>query len=122
MTITYFKSQRLYLLLDEIYHLIKLPFDWLTDDVMFVRLLDDLILGFCYSNLTRETDEFKVTSTITFVLQTNRLTKYASHPKIIEHELRSLLASYKYHKHHILSSQSASNYYEEVKFLINYLV
>ena len=103
MTITYFKSERLCLLLDEIYHLIKLP-------------------NYQIIKLTRETDEFKVTSTIIFVLQTNRLSKYASHPKIVEHELRSLLASYKYHKHHILSSQSASNYYEEVKFLINYLV
>ena len=31
------------LLLDEIYHLIELPFDWLIDDAMFVCLLDDLI-------------------------------------------------------------------------------
>ena len=38
------------LLLDEIYHLIKLPFAWLIDDAMFVSLLDELILGFCYSN------------------------------------------------------------------------
>ena len=38
------------LLLDEIYHLIKLPFDWLIDDAMFVCLLDELILGFCYSD------------------------------------------------------------------------
>ena len=34
------------LLLDEIYHLIELPFDWLIDDAMFVCLLDELILGF----------------------------------------------------------------------------
>ena len=34
------------LLLDEIYHLIELPFDWLNDDAMFVCLLNDLILGF----------------------------------------------------------------------------
>ena len=41
------------LLLDEIYHLIELPFEWLIDDAMFVFfLLDELILGFCYSNLT----------------------------------------------------------------------
>ena len=38
------------LLLDEIYHLIELPFDWLIDDAMFVCLLDELILGFCYSD------------------------------------------------------------------------
>ena len=36
------------LLLDEIYHLIELPFDWLIDDAMFVCVLDELILGFCY--------------------------------------------------------------------------
>ena len=34
------------LLLDEIYHLIELPFKWLIDDAMFVSLLDELILGF----------------------------------------------------------------------------
>ena len=38
------------LLLDEIDHLIKLPFDWLIDDSMFVCSLDELILGFCYSD------------------------------------------------------------------------
>ena len=38
------------LLLDEIYHLIELPFEWLIDDAMFVCLLDELILGFCYSD------------------------------------------------------------------------
>ena len=38
------------LLLDEIYHLIVLPFHWLIDDAMFVCFLDGLILGFCYSN------------------------------------------------------------------------
>ena len=34
------------LLLDEIYYLIELPFDWLIDDSVFVCLLDYLILGF----------------------------------------------------------------------------
>ena len=38
------------LLLDEIYHLIELPFDWLIDDAMFVCLLDELILDFCCSD------------------------------------------------------------------------
>ena len=33
------------LLLDEIYHLIELPFEWLINDT-FVCLLDELILGF----------------------------------------------------------------------------
>ena len=41
------------LLPDEIYHLIELPFEWLIDHMklVFVCLLNDLILGFCYSNL-----------------------------------------------------------------------
>ena len=33
------------------YHLIA----WLIDDAMLVFLLDELILGFCYSDLTWET-------------------------------------------------------------------
>ena len=49
--------------------------------LIFVYLLDDLILGFRYSNLTRETDGLELASTITLVLQANQLTKYASHPK-----------------------------------------
>ena len=65
------------LLLDEIYHLIELPFEWLIDDAMFVCLLDELILGFCYSNLTLETGGFELASSITLVLQANRLTKCA---------------------------------------------
>ena len=66
------------LLLDEIYHLIELPFQWLIDDAMFVCLLDELILGFCYSDLTLETGGFELASTITLALQGNRLTKFAS--------------------------------------------
>ena len=38
------------LLLDEIYHLIELPFDWFIDDAMFVYLLDGLSLDFCCSD------------------------------------------------------------------------
>ena len=69
------------LLLDEIYHLIELPFERLIDDAMFVCLLDELILGFRYSDLTLETSGLELTSTITLVLQANQLTKCASHPK-----------------------------------------
>ena len=69
------------LLHEEIYHLIELPFELLIDDAMFVCLLDELILGFCYSDLTLETGEFELASSITLVLQANRLTKCASHPK-----------------------------------------
>ena len=53
------------LLLDEIYHLIELTFEWLIDDAMSVCLLDELILGFCYSDLTLETGRFELASTIT---------------------------------------------------------
>ena len=67
------------LLLDEIYHLIELPFEWLIDDAMFVCLLDELILGFCYNDLTWETGGFELASTITVVLQANQVTKCASH-------------------------------------------
>ena len=38
------------LLLDEIYNLIELPFDWLINDAIFVCLLDELILALCYSD------------------------------------------------------------------------
>ena len=69
-------------LLYKIYHVIELPFEWLNDDtIMFVCLLDELILGFCYSDLTLETGGFELASTITLVLQANRLPKSASHPK-----------------------------------------
>ena len=40
---------------------------------VFACLLDDLILAFCYSNFTWETGEFELASTITLVLQANRL-------------------------------------------------
>ena len=70
------------LLLDEIYHLIELPFEWLIDDATFVCLPDELALGFCYSDLTLETGWFDLASTITLILQANRLTKRASHPKV----------------------------------------
>ena len=63
------------LLLDEIYHFIELPFDWLIDDAMLLCLLDELIPGFCYSDLIWETGGFELASTITLVLQANRLTK-----------------------------------------------
>ena len=46
---------------------------------MFVCLLDELILGFCYSDLAWEAGGFELASTITLVLQANQLTKCASH-------------------------------------------
>ena len=39
-----------------------------------------ILAFFCYSNLRRETGGFELASTITLVLQANRLTKCASHP------------------------------------------
>ena len=59
-----------------------LPFDWLIDDAIFICLLDELILGFCYSDLRWETGRFELALAITHVLQVNRLTKYASHTLI----------------------------------------
>ena len=55
--------------------LIKLPFEWLIDGAMFIFLLDELMLRFCYNNLILETGGFELPSTITLVLQANRLTK-----------------------------------------------
>ena len=55
------------LLLNEIYHLIGLPFEWLIDDELFVCLLDELMLGFCCSDLTLKTGWFELASTITLV-------------------------------------------------------
>ena len=52
----------------------------LIDDAVFVCLLDELILGFCYRDLTWKTGGFELASTITLVLQVNQLTKCASHP------------------------------------------
>ena len=63
------------------YNLIELPFDRLINDAMFSCLLDELILGFCYSDSTSEIGGFELASTITLVLQANRLTKCDSHTK-----------------------------------------
>ena len=60
------------LLLDEIYHFIEWTF-WLIDCIvnqcLFVCLLNELILGFCYSDLTWETGGFELALTVTLVLQ-----------------------------------------------------
>ena len=50
---------------------------WLIDWWCNVCLLDELILDFCYSDLTLETGGFELASTSTLVLQTNRQTKCA---------------------------------------------
>ena len=51
-------------------------------------LFDELILGFCYSDLTLEAGGFELASSNTLVLQANQLTKCASQP-----EVNSLLES-----------------------------
>ena len=67
------------LLLDEIYHLIELPFDWLIDDAIFVCLLDELFLGFLLQQFDMENWWIWTRMTCTPVLQANRLNKCASH-------------------------------------------
>ena len=66
------------LLLDEIYRLTELLYDWLMIWYWFsfVCLLFDS--RFCYSYLTWETGWLELASTIILVLQANRLTKCAS--------------------------------------------
>ena len=70
---------------------------WLTaDDVMFVCLLDELILGFCYSDLIWETVGCELVSTITFVLQANRLTNCPSHHNCSKLTVETLEQGVKY--------------------------
>ena len=99
------------LLLDEIYHLIELPFEWLFDDSMFVCLLDELILGLSYSDLTWETGGLELVSTITPVLLANRLTKCASHPKC---------ANWCPHFWPIISSYLHSHFFDVEQVIIHY--
>ena len=92
------------LLLDEISSLIKLALDWLIDwlidDAMFVCVFDELILGFCYSGLTWETGGFELVSTITRVLQANRLSKCASHPNYPRKDQIYLMQVYMFRSNH----------------------
>ena len=70
------------LLLDDTYHLIELPFDWLMMWRLFLFVYVVICFQlFCYSNFRRETGGLELASTITLVLKVNRLTKCASHPK-----------------------------------------
>ena len=82
------------LLLGEIYHLIELPFKWLIDDAMFVWLLDELILAFCYSDFTLETGGFELASTITLVLQGEVVSRILHLASV---ELRHALSSNSFH-------------------------
>ena len=71
------------LLPDEICHLIELLFEWLIDDVMFVCLLDDLILVFFVTPIWhRKTVDLN--SHWLSPLQTNQLTKCASHSSVAD--------------------------------------
>ena len=61
---------------------------WLSDDVtlsfcLFTWWFHSSFF-FCYSNLIRETGGFELASTITLVLQANRLTNCASHPVLVK--------------------------------------
>ena len=83
------------LLLDEIYHLVELPFEWLIDwwyNVCFFTWW--IVTKFLLSDLTLETGGFKLTSTITLVLQVNRLTKCAIHTPKKCHLFKNCLTKY----------------------------
>ena len=75
------------LLLDQIYQLIELPFDWLIDDAMFACLLDDLTLDFLLHQCDRRNGGFELASFIILVLSVKWLTKCASCPKTFLTEL-----------------------------------
>ena len=87
------------LLLDEIYHLIESLFEWLIITIWVIdwwcnvcfRLLDDLILGFCYSNLILKTDGFELASTNTL---STRLSKKKAK---VTFGSKSLIQSFKDH-------------------------
>ena len=85
------------LLLGEIYHLVELPFDWLIDwliDYLMMQCLFVYLMNwfqvFVTAILRWEPGEFELSSTITLVLQANRLTKCASHPKYQVYLLSSI--------------------------------
>ena len=63
------------LLLDKIYHLIELLFDWC--DIDFCLLACWIAFRYCYSYLTWETGRLKLAPTTILVLQAKRLTKCA---------------------------------------------
>ena len=81
---------------------------------MFVCLLDELILGFCYSDLTLETGGFELASTITLALQANRLTKCASliacYPKNVLGVFLVIIISY-----HLISIYNVQTIRKETK-------
>ena len=78
---------------------------------MFVCLLDELILGLSYSDLTWETGGLELVSTITPVLLANRLTKCASHPKC---------ANWCSHFWPIISSYLHSHFFDVQQVIIHY--
>ena len=66
--------------LDEVYHLIELPFDWLIEDVIFACLLDARLL---LQQFDTETGGFELASTNTLALKSNRLTECVTHPTLL---------------------------------------
>lgn len=84
---------------------------WLIDDKMLISvwMLDNVVLGFRYSNLTQESDGFEPVSTTLLILQANRLTKCASHP-IWDPIYRPYCARHPDHRRHI-NIEKISNVY-----------
>ena len=79
------------LLLGETYHLFKLLFDWWCN-VDFC-LFGCWLIRFCYSFFTWEIGGPELASTIILVLQTNRITKCASHwVRILLYKTNKLIA------------------------------
>ena len=78
------------LLLNEIYHLIELSFDWLIDWLMMQCLFVYLMIWYkvfvTAIYFIRETGGFVLALTIYLVLQANRLTNCTSHPKVMPHK------------------------------------
>ena len=94
ITITYFLIAMLVftrLLLAETYHLFKLLFDWWCN--VHFRLFGCWLIRFCHSFFTWEIGGPELASTIILVLQTNRITKCASHwVRILLYKTNKLIA------------------------------
>ena len=84
--------------------------DWWCNVCLFTWWIDT---RFCYSDLTLETGEFEPTSTITFVLQTKRLTKCASHPSTITLVLQANLLTKSVDKGKAMNRYQATRKYKK---------
>ena len=84
--------------------------DWWCHVCLFTWWIDT---RFCYSDLTLETGEFEPTSTITFVLQTKRLTKCASHRSTITLVLQANLLTKSVDKGKAMNRYQATRKYKK---------